>query len=424
MYFMDHLPQTLNYNPAFAPEVNYFVSMPVIGNIQAESYNSGFNIGQFMDFSDKLGNSNYNPDEFTNRIGDFNKTFLESRMNLFSTGFRLGQINFFSFSISERNFLEMTVPSNFVYLLDDLDKVSDKMPLNINGTDMRLNTFSQLAVTWTRQFGEKLTIGISPKFIFAMVGLTSDNLNLKVNKLVNGDYDEENYETKYSGNMLIGLPVAINPEAINDKGEFDPEKSPVSDDWFKDYSHGKIFSGNGSFAFDLGANYQLNEKISFAASLTDIGSTRWKKNGYLLQGADTTFKVIKDRKLNMTIPTKLYFSAKYQFSPRWNTGLMVRNMFSQLDHYTSATLSLNGYIGRMLSTSVSYTAGNTYDNLGLGIRLRFLPQMDFYVVTDNVLAAFNYKGIQNASVALGINMTVGLKKKDKVKDQENQEIQK
>ncbi len=70
----------------------------------------------------------------------------------------------------------------------------------------------------------------------------------------------------------------------------------------------------------------------------------------------------------------------------------------------------------MLSTSFSYTAGQTFNNLGLGLRLRFLPGTDLYVVTDNILHAINYKNVQYSAIAFGVNLLFGTQSK-------NQEIE-
>lgn len=65
----------------------------------------------------------------------------------------------------------------------------------------------------------------------------------------------------------------------------------------------------------------------------------------------------------------------------------------------------------MLSTSFSYTAAQRFNNLGAGIRLRILPGTDLYAVTDNVLAAFNYKEMKHATISAGINLAFGVRQK-------------
>ena len=103
-----------------------------------------------------------------------------------------------------------------------------------------------------------------------------------------------------------------------------------------------------------------------------------------------------------------------QFSPKWNYALLFNNNFYNSGSVATATASLNGYIGSALSTSISYTAGYKYDNLGIGLRFRFLPGTDLYFVTDNIIQAFNYKNAYRLTAAAGINIAIGVKEKELV----------
>lgn len=405
MYFMDRLPQQLNFNPALIPQVKFFLNLPGIGGNQIDIYNSGFNTKQFMDFTDNLGSENYNPDEFINSIGDFNQTNLETRTNLFAMGFRLKDKGYFSISASVRSFLEMQAPSDFVYLLDDYENIVNRMPLSIDGISLVFNSFSQVAITYSRVLGEKLTIGISPKLIGALGGIRSDKLSLKVSQT--GQYD---FETEYSGEAFIGLPVPINPLAIDGNGELNPDEGILPENWLDDLKISSLFQ-NAGFAFDLGINYELSKKFSVSASLLDIGSSRWKENGYMSSIINETYKIRKNQSVKIKIPSKIYLGVNYKLSPNWNTGLLIKDVMYENENKASVTLSLNGYIGRRLSTSVSYTNAYSFNNFGLGIRLRILPGSDLFVVTDNLNQLINYEKAQLASLAFGINMAFGIKQK-------------
>lgn len=403
LYFMDRLPQSKQLNPAFIPKMNFYLNLPAIGSAQVEVANSGFSLGQFLDFSDNLGTPNYDPDEFVNSIGDFNQTTIETRINLLSFGFKLKKDAFLSIELSERNFIDVTAPSEMVYLLDDIDKIRDRLPLRIDGMNLKMNSFSQLSVTFAKPLTEKLTVGISPKLIGALGGISSERLNLEVEEV-----EEQEYENNFDGKVWVGLPIPINPLAVKENGELDTDQDILEEDWAEELSVGNLFQ-DLSLAIDLGVNYQLNQQWSFSASLIDIGKTSWKKYAYYLTYDGETSRVEDDQKLKLKIPSKLFIGANYVLSPSWNAGLLYRNVFYESGSSQSATLSLNGYIGRMLSTSLSYTAAKRFDNLGLGLRLRILPGTDFFMVTDNILHAINYKNIQYSTFAFGINLALGVR---------------
>jgi len=141
----------------------------------------------------------------------------------------------------------------------------------------------------------------------------------------------------------------------------------------------------------------------------NIGASGWKTNGYQLNGNNESIRIKELDKVRIGIPTQLYLGGKHQFSGKWNYGFLIQNTFYNEFSDASATVSLNGDVGRMLSTSVSYTAGYKFKNLGLGLRLRFFPGMDVFMVTDNVIQLFAYKNACRATAAFGINYAFGVR---------------
>ena len=83
--------------------------------------------------------------------------------------------------------------------------------------------------------------------------------------------------------------------------------------------------------------------------------------------------------------------------------------------YFLLLMNANGMIS-LKSASISYTAGYKYDNPGLGLRLRFLPGVDLYAVTDNLIQAFNYKNAYRISASAGVNISIGVKPAPKMQN--------
>ncbi len=48
--------------------------------------------------------------------------------------------------------------------------------------------------------------------------------------------------------------------------------------------------------------------------------------------------------------------------------------------------------------------------------------MDLYAVTDNMLAAFNYKSMKHVTVSAGINLAFGIKQKQTTMPEDEEEI--
>ncbi len=410
MYFMDRLPQNIAFNPAIMPKMKFYFGLPAVGGINAQIYNSGFTYNQMEDFTNNLNNPNYNPDDFVKSIGDYNKFTGEASMNLMSFGFRIKEKNYLSFSVVLNSLIINKAASDIAYIVADLDNLyPEDFPIIVDDIYLKGNAYMNFGVTYSRIINEHLTLGITPRISFNQAGLNTSGLYYKV------DYTEPEpgvteYKQTFVGEMQVGLPTPINPDAV-DNGEFVPDAGLLPENWQEDITLNRILKDK-SMMVDIGATYQL-DKWNFSASLLNLGSTVFSTDAYLLNGDNEKVLVKSTDKIKIGIPVKLYVGAMRQFSPKWNYALLFNNNFYNTGSVASATASLNGYIGNLLSASVSYTAGYKYDNLGIGLRLRFLPETDLYFVTDNIIQAFNYKNAYRLTAAVGINIAIGVKMEEK-----------
>ncbi len=405
MYYMDRMPQKQLFNPALMPNVKFFMALPGLNGVSAHAYNSGFNYNELDYFLDNIDNDNYNPDDFVNSIGNTNKFLAEARASLLSFGFKIKDHSYFSFNYLVNSTSSIDAESEIAYLLVDYNDLSlEKFPLVVDGVDIKSNSYTSMGFTYSRKINEHLTIGISPYLNFNGLGIRTNGLRY----IVSVEDDSNGHSTfneTFEGEALVGLPTEINPDAI-DGNELDLDEGLLPDGWENDIKTGDLFQ-NASFSVNLGATYEF-QKWLFSASLLNLGSSKWKQNGYRLKGNQDVINVYEET-VKMGIPTRLYLGANRQFSPKWNYGIVLNSNFYAGGANSSATVSLNGVVGRALSTSVSYTAGYKYDNLGLGFRLRIFPGMDLYAVTDNIIQAINYKKAYRLTASVGLNFSFGVK---------------
>ena len=413
MYFMDRLPQNIAFNPAIMPKMDFFIGLPGIGGVSAQTYNSGFTMNEMDDFANNLDNDNYNPDDFVNSIGDYNLFTGEASVNVASFGFKLKENGYLSFLLTMNSFLINKASSDIAYLLADLDNLyPEDFPIVIDEISLDGNVYLNFGVTYSRIINEHLTLGITPRISFNQAGIKTSNLYYRIDfNDPETDSSDDEYEETYSGEVQLGLPTEMNPEAI-DNGEFVGDVNLLPENWQNDITLGSVLK-NKSIMVDIGATYEL-EKWTFSASFLNLGSSVFKTNGYVLNGNNEKVLVDEAEKIKIGIPVKLYIGAMRQFSPKWNYALLFNNDFYSTGSVASATASLNGYIGSALSTSISYTAGYKYDNLGIGLRFRLLPGTDLYFVTDNIIQAFNYKNAYRLTAAVGINISIGVNEKQYV----------
>jgi len=407
MYFMERMPQNIAYNPAFMPDAGFNLGLPGIGELNVHAFNSGFGYNAFDTFYDNLGREGYHPSEFISSIGDYNTFYTESRINLLSFGFRLREKGYLSFHATLNDRTVLKAESDLVYLFSDFDDLSDEdFPLQVDDLNFHTNNYLSVGVTYSRKINEHLTVGISPHINYNILGIKTKKISYIVNVAESQESQEpeREYEPTFNGEVILGLPFGINEESLEGDelihlGDIFPAN------WEDELRISDVFR-NRSFSLDLGAVYEIN-KWFFSASLLNLGTSRWTSNGYVLEGTTESIKVTGEERIKIGIPAKLYLGMKRQFSPKWNYGILLHNSFYSVGSNTSATVSLNGKVGRCLSTSVSYTGGYKYNNIGLGFSVRFLPGADLYFVTDNIIQTFTYRNSYRLTAALGINIAFG-----------------
>lgn len=432
MYFFESMPQNNSFNPAIIPEMKFHIGLPVLGGISEESYNSGFTYNELDEFIQNLEKDGYNPEDFIKSIGERNTFITEARANLLSFGFKIKDKAYFAFDLKTTNYVLNDASPEVAYLFANEDEIPNlEFPIIIDQMDFLVNSSINMGITYSRVINENLTIGVRPNINFNILGLTTSDFNYIVNKSEvtktfpdyiyneeSGEYEEfqnsvtySEYNETFTGNAKVGMPVEMNPEAINN-GRLDLDKGIFPDGWEEDLTIRELFK-NATLSLDIGACYQIDKWV-FSASLLNLGNSKWRTYAYELDGVvnddEENIYITEKDEVKIGLPTKFFVGAKRQFSAKWNYGILLHNTFYSKGSQTSATVSLNGFVGSALSVSTSYTAGYNYNNLGLGLRLRFLPGTDLFFVTDNVIQLINYKNAHRLTAAVGINMAFGTKR--------------
>ena len=315
-----------------------------------------------------------------------------------------------SFSFTANQLVVNKASSEIAYILADLDDLNpDDFPIVVDDFSADALTYFNFGVTYSRKINENLSLGITPRINFNLGGLDTKNLYFRVDYYDQDLHpDKDEYEEIYSGQDGLGLPVPMNPDAV-ENGELVGDVNILPEDWINEISFGRVFRDK-SFMIDIGANYKI-DKWNFSASLLNVGASTFKSDAYILNGEEDKVLVDKINKVKITTPPKLYIGASRQFSPKWNYALLLNNNFYSTGVKSAATISLNGFVGNALSASVSYTAGYKFNNLGLGARLRFIPGTDLFFVTDNIIQAFTFRNAHRITASAGINISIGIQNK-------------
>jgi hypothetical protein len=246
---------------------------------------------------------------------------------------------------------------------------------------------------------EKLTIGVNVKPLLghAAFGSKIDRLQLNVR--------DQHMDLDAKGNFYSSLPVDIhlNAESKIDSVTFSDFENYTERDWINN----SFAFGNPGIAFDLGASYQINERLTVSAALNNLGFISWKNDlNKLSFNSNSSFDrvVTDDRemiidlldsiansiiydvrhdKFKTALTPVLHAGVEYHLTKSVSFGLLSRSTFWKNDFRQSFNLSFN----LQPYSFVSFNAGATYQVKGnfnlCGGFMFLLGPLQFHILVDN-----------------------------------------
>ncbi len=234
--------------------------------------------------------------------------------------------------------------------------------------------------------------------------------------------------------LRLDTDYKINTSLFDASFLFDSLSNVGIEYGWEDMINFRDFAGqNTGVAFDLGLQYQWNDRLELAVSVIDIGEINWKKNvtNYHSQGtfnydgldfsnilrdknisfegvSDTIEKIFNFKEsqgeYSTRLPSKIFLSALYQLNDRWQLGGMYYQENFRGYSFPAFGLSARTRLANRINLGVIYALRNErFDNLGINASARFGPAQIF-MHTDNVLAAFRAYDSDNVNFRAGLNL--------------------
>jgi hypothetical protein len=427
MYYMQQIPQASYGNPAFMPGFKFYLSAPLLSAAYVSYHNSGFS---YNDVITKRPDDSlvFNQNKLLKAIGNNNDVGFTASEDIAGLGFKAGK-SYISLSLSVKATFNFHYTKDLMSLLINGNAPFIGKTVEISGAKLYGIAYTEAALGYAREINSKLKVGVRLKYLYGAGAVNSQDSRVTLTT------DPVTYALTAKSNIHVDYAYASKQKNNIDK--FDPSG---------------MFENPG-FAFDLGADYKVNEKLSMNASILDLGNITWKSkvsnfvsttpnNSFTFNGIslnnlfnknssnDSTFQHLGDtlkdkfnvKETHETFKTSLVkrinIGATWQLNNKNLLGINIRNEFFVGDYNPSVTLSLNHQFGRILSGTVSYSyIDKTFTNIGVGLAANLGP-FQLYAVVDNVFAAMQIKSTQAVNAQFGLNLVFGnmLKKSKKHED--------
>ena len=410
LYQLSGVPQSNIINPAFVPDVKMVIGFPALSSVNANYNNVAFSVNDgfetdgstlVVDFGDivsKLNEDNY----IYNQVQD----------QWFMFGYQFGD-NYLQLGISDKVLLDLTFPKSIfeLALLGNAAYLGQRVGiagLGFNGTHYR-----ELSLGYARQLN-KWSVGIHTNILFGLANVYTRTSDVGIYT------DPETYDITIDGD------IEVNTSGLDNIDEFGNYITNLR---------------NMGFSVDLGAAYKINDEWEVSTSLIDLGVIYWKhdvksyvNNGksFSLNGidvkdyisgddldTDSIIEVITDsiedvftldevnENYSTPLTPKWYFGGKYKLTEQHRFYGTVNLQFFRAGMRPGLSLGYEYKLQKYLSVTANYSIfGGSYSNIGVGLQVRAGP-VQFYIMSDNVLAGFNFFNYQTIHYRFGFNLLFG-----------------
>ena len=434
LYYMN-LPQNHMINPALRPSNSLYIGLPAISGINMNINNN------FVNFSDvfykgpgrdsiiSILHPDYNIDDFLAKIKDKNFFEPESTVQLLGLGFSVGKDMYFFLDINDRITGNLVLPGDLFRLALKGNEQFIGSKIDLSSLNGDLKYYREIGLGFSKNFTNKLRIGVKGKLLFGIAGVSIDNRSLgitvndKSSNVLGTDpaVNVSDYSHVLDADMVVNvsapLSVYMGANQNIDSVVFDKNRFKTASG-ITDFLLGKKNFGLG---LDIGATYNISDKIMVSAAITDLGFITWnsdvtnlKAKGQFEFSGINVLNVVNGSKtfselgqeildsLNKSVnfsasnvpyttylPFGVTLGGSYSLTNNVSFGLLSYSRFIGKQIRESLTLSTNLNLSNAFSGSLSYTiANNQYNNLGAGLAFR-AGVVQFYILTDRIPVVWN-----------------------------------
>ncbi len=415
LHFMDNVWQTNHTNPAKAPDQKVIFSFP---NVYSGFSHSALSFNDLTSVNDQ-GKTVLNSKQLLANLEDQNYLGIQASAESFNLAITVLNMQFSLHHAVKFNGI-LNYPKSLVQFALEGNAPFIGQEINI-APSLNLLAYNEFGLGFNMRLA-KLHVGGRIKMLNGMGTISTENADISIRT------DEEIYQLGLTSDYQINAAGVVALDIANN--DFNPDVD------FDQYSVGDFLKINRGWGLDIGAQYQLNDKLTLAASIVDLGYINWKENTVNLKSQgnfefgglkiddfinddqievniseDTilnTFNFVESREAFTTfLPSKVYLSGTYQVLPIFRAGGLI--YLENQKGKTFKALSLNGtlVLKRIFHLGATYSIYNrSYSNVGLNFQLKLGP-IQLFGVSDNVLAAMRPANSRGTNFRFGLNLVFG-----------------
>ncbi len=417
MYSMTKLGQAHYENPAYRANGKVYIGIGLSHHSIGLNH-SGFRLNKVIVPRAQDDSLTIDQEALKKSLWKRNYIMADVRNELFGFGLNVKK-NYFSLAITNRIMSTIIYPKDlFVLALEGNGRSLLGNRASLDGLGAQIDGYIEYALGFNREINSQWRVGGRLKLLSGYANFSTKKSKLGLTT------DEETFDLTVDGKFKFassGFRSMISSDSTNDEGF--------------DFTNAYNFKNFG-MSLDLGATYNINDKITVSASLLDLGFIRWKTqtanyetdnldfhfegvdlNAFLHDSTDYLDRLIDTLQSKVdkdftydpytsAISARFYLGASYKVTDWFSAGITSYNQIVNNRLRSAIVLSGTIQLKNWLGFTANYSSyGRSWGNIGLGLSLRGGP-IQFFVMTDNILG-INYYGTKNIHASFGINLLIG-----------------
>lgn len=410
------VPQSVYTNPSIIPEPKTTVGVPGLSSVYFNYHNSAFTLDDVFTKRAVDDSLEVDIEKMLGAMDVENQLLFNVQNDILFIGTRINK-GYLSLGVNHQTNVLFNYPKELIEFLyyGNADQRFMNETVDFSATNININSYLSYHIGYSRPIPgfEDLTLGGRLKYL---KGLGAVNVE----------------------RMDVNFMTSTDPESVyrlSGHSDFLIHTAGISTDDDTEIADNLLSNDNSGFALDLGATYKINEKITAAAAITDMGSINWKtalksyesdfKNfeydGFyfdesndstdiLTAFSDTleaTFGVTEtETEFSTSLPTRFNIRGSYQINDKSSAGAMFYGSSYGDTFIPVFNLHYNYKVSRALHLSAAYSViNNTYDNIGLGLSFNLGP-VQAYFIGDNIFGLMAIDNARQTNLRFGLNISI------------------
>lgn len=432
LYNSKHIPQKNLMNPAYFCNSKFYLSLPNV-NLNFDSPVS-FNDVFMVKPVDGQNITYINTDAILASLDAKNELGLDLNVGILGFGFKTKH-GFFTFSSQLRTNAQLGIPKDIFHFLAEGNVDENGRGRNLTLIDqdlLSLQSYVECGIGYGFNVNEKLTVGARFKLLLGLANINTTNTHIDLST-------DPNLNT-----LAVNMDYHVRMSA--------PVRLSVVGDTSLNFELVEEIPQNFGFAIDLGARYKINDKLSVAASILDLGKIHWVENPVELHQKKGTgnitfgglewesmfsngayneefFSILADSIVSEltqfeldtlasdywdAVPWRMNLSATYDINRVLSASLMYRGERNKFNYYQSLTAGFNINLWDWMEIMACNTVNNFNDwvNPGVGVSLSLFKSLQLYTLFDYVSSMYLVDG-KSFRFFFGLNLVLGHERKNR-----------